>query len=742
MERCFIALHIDPLSSSVQMSAHLKVPRVHRTVLMCAFGVASVRCDGESADWTLENGELVIIIHQSHLDSKTATVEPQNTPHMDSKIEVHNTNVDTEMTDAALIHQVPNVGVHESIETETIYEVAPLVSLVIHYVPLKNICTPSSIILPNLPLPISDLFLENILQVTVPEFFIVVSSGVLVSRVANIQRRCETFSFLMNNDGGECSVAVGKWETSLVKFRGGGEVNVNTNLGSGGLDGEEERYGKFSQYFSINIGFLYCQIFIYLTPERNTSQNNSKIEVFYTASRKACIHFSTFYLSEALTFFSKLVGASYPFPSFKVIFTDSCYASPIISGSLVIVNASCLVEEFCIDQVYETRELLCFMLASMWFGKTVAAATVFDTWIVVGLAGWMTQQFLRKLHGHNEDKFKIRKDMDRVCLLDVNQLPLCPINVLEESSDLFGFSIWDDLASVRSQLIRLKAPLVLQMLDKRMGKGLTQKIASKIMVSSISGELTSGLTTLAFLKYARKISGKIETKEFADQWIFGSGCPILNVSYFFNRKKMVIELKISQKSTNHGVEGATLKFSGPFIVRVQEPSGTFDTEIKIEELKQQYDIIYHTKYKRIRKKPMRKLTSKRGIEASGAVEDDDSDDFDDDDATGIGESRQDINEISSDLHIAEPDRITFEWLRVDPDNVWLCYRTFEQEDFMWSSILRKDKELGGQYEAIAALSNIITMASCNTLTALIRDSSIFYRLRMEAVLALVNVNFF
>lgn len=174
----------------------------------------------------------------------------------------------------------------------------------------------------------------------------------------------------------------------------------------------------------------------------------------------------------------------------------------------------------------------------------------------MGLAGWMTTQFLKKIHGISEDKFKGRKDAERCCFIDVNQLPLCP-NLPPDPSQLHPEQ---DPASIRTELIYLKAPLVLSMLEKRMGKGLLQKVSSKIIMSTMAGDLAS-LSTLQFLKYARKISGKIEIKAFADEWIFGSGCPIFTITYNFNRKKMVIELRIRQKSSNYGVEGGTPKFT-------------------------------------------------------------------------------------------------------------------------------------------------------------------------------------
>ncbi len=389
-----------------------------------------------------------------------------------------------------------------------------------------------------------------------------------------------------------------------------------------------------------------------------------------------------------------------------------------------------------IDHVFETRTILCNSLAKQWFGHYVSPASWDDLWLTIGFAGWMTQRFIKKLHGSSEEEYRVRKDMERVCLIDVNQLPLCPVNLAKNIADMPEYQAHnpdEDPSAIRSELIRLKSTLVLVMLEKRMGKGLLQKLANKFAVSSMSGELLTGLSTLAFLKIVKKITGKIEIKEFADQWIFGSGCPVFTVGYNFNRKKMVIELKIRQRSTNAGSFGGTPKFSGPMVVRVQEPGGTFDTEVKIEDYQQQYDIIYHTKYKRIRKKG--KKGKKTNMQDLGIEEEEEEEDGEEEDA----DTKADGDNASPELKIEEPDRITFEWIRLDPDVVWLCYRSFQQEDFMWNSILNRDKELLAQYEAIFALSRIKTLATCSTLTSLMKDTNYFYRLRIEAIFGLINV---
>ncbi|KAJ1337027.1 hypothetical protein BSLG_006787 [Batrachochytrium salamandrivorans] len=435
--------------------------------------------------------------------------------------------------------------------------------------------------------------------------------------------------------------------------------------------------------------------------------------IFVLPEYKRDIRVSTFFLSQALEFFEQWVGSSFPFSSFKLVFVEESYSS-IVTGSTMVLART-------------------------------------DVWVLVGFSNWMTALFMKKMFGNNEFKYRQQQDISRVCELDVNQPPLCPDpSILGGSVDEDGspaaatisalisrsFSSNDDTLSARSELMLLKSPLVLSMLEKRMGKNLLQKIANKLMVSAMSGELPTGLSTTNFLKLVRKISGKLETKEFADQWIFRSGCPILTIRYHFNRKKMVIELKVKQECTNVGVIGANQRFSGAFMVRVQEPGGTFDTEVRIEEKTKQYDIIYHTKYKRIRRRAGKK--SKRAVENEDDDEDEDvyymeEDERANDAALDIEAQNQDP---SCEFKIVEPDRITFEWIRLDPDNVWICAKTFEQEDFMWNALLRKEKDIGAQSEAIVALSKIQSLASLNTITSFARDQSHFYHLRLLAVRSL------
>jgi aminopeptidase N len=292
--------------------------------------------------------------------------------------------------------------------------------------------------------------------------------------------------------------------------------------------------------------------------------NQSRITVFYTPRFKKYIHSSCFYLPQVLQFAEQWIGASYPFGSLCLVFSETTHA-PIISGATIIIaSINLLLESNVIDQVFQTRFTLSNAIAHQWFGHYISPASWDDLWIIIGFSRVLAYQFMKKIHGNNEIKFRIKKDTERLCLIDTKQLPINPANIPKAKYDVLignNFSPFEDPSSIRAELVNLKSALVLLMMEKRFCKGLLSKLASKIMMSQMSGELTSGISTIELLKTARKISGKLEVKDFADQWIYGSGCPIFRTSYNFNRKKMVIELKISQRSSNEGMVGGTLKFT-------------------------------------------------------------------------------------------------------------------------------------------------------------------------------------
>ncbi|KAJ3416032.1 hypothetical protein HDV05_003391 [Chytridiales sp. JEL 0842] len=361
----------------------------------------------------------------------------------------------------------------------------------------------------------------------------------------------------------------------------------------------------------------------------------------------------------------------------------------------------------------------------------------------------------------------ISKDVQRVVEMDVNQPPLYPIstnntatitNTQTSSSDTtpvflsidslidplssFQLNLEDEWASTRAEFLSLKSSLVLYMLDKRLSTNLFQKSINKILISSMSGELSQGLSTNNFWRVCRKVSGgKMDLRMFADQWVYGSGCPRFLIRFRFNRKKMMIEVVVRQENTNAGHVSATKKFTGPFMVRVHEPKGvTYDTEIQIDEIEKQHDILYHTKYKRAGQK-LKKL-KKLGFIKDGA-DDSNQNAFGDDDDGDEKDMGGDVvihdqGTSSKGPDLDEFDRRSLDWIRWDPDNIWLCVKEYTQLRSMWIEQLSRDVDVIAQYEAIIALGTMPSDITGLALVKVLQDERYFYRIRMEAAMSLAK----
>ena len=276
--------------------------------------------------------------------------------------------------------------------------------------------------------------------------------------------------------------------------------------------------------------------------------------------------------------------------------------------------------------------------------------------------------------------------------------------------------------------VNLKAPLVLYMLDKRMCKGGSafglSRVISNILLSAMSGELAQNvISTHYFLKLCRKISG-YDTRVFADQWIYKSGCPKFTFSYMFNRKKMVVEFYMKQENSNAqaGVNLtdylATPLFTGNLTARIHEADGTpYEHILDIQNTAHKFEVQFNTKYKRIRRNTKRFLAKQAAAAAAVAGEDAENDqenagggatDLGITPMLGLGMAVFENDDERKEWHVAEWGQdeedtsgaasATFDWIRLDAEFEWLCKLEFQQPDYMWAAQLTKDRDVVAQYE--------------------------------------------
>ncbi|KAI9479594.1 hypothetical protein BDB00DRAFT_173553 [Zychaea mexicana] len=504
----------------------------------------------------------------------------------------------------------------------------------------------------------------------------------------------------------------------------------------------------------------------------------ANIYAFALPGQREDLTVSCSFLMHAMHFYAQEYG-SYPFTDYKLVFVEDAWSETSSSASLTIYSSRLLHPPDIIDQTYNTRRVLSLALARQWFGIHIVQKSWPDAWLVYGLSNLMGAYFIKRHLGNSEFRLRMKRDMELCCTLDVNRPPL------------YNPALPSPLDPEDLEFIDLKAPLVLYMLDRRICKAGTTlglaRVISKLLVSAISGELVhNALSTHNFLKLCRKLSG-VDTKTFADQWIYRSGCPKFTFSFHFNRKKMVVEFYMSQEnsnaclgsskhnppSTDMNVEGAngvnggngsidyqdlvTPLFTGNLTVRIHEADGTpYEHILDIQSAKHKFEVQFNTKYKRIRRNTKRFLAKQAAAAAAVAEEDADKEDGEGGTtnvlgiipALGLGmpvfeDPKQ--REIWKVVEWGQDEEDTsgaasamFDWIRLDADFEWICTIDFKQPDYMWAGQLTKDRDVVAQYEAIEALKNMPSLPTSTSLLRALLDSKCFYKIRMESAYALAK----
>lgn len=261
-----------------------------------------------------------------------------------------------------------------------------------------------------------------------------------------------------------------------------------------------------------------------------------------------------------MDYFTTTYG-SYPFSDYKVCFVDDLHSDLLDTGSLSICSNRLLFPEDILEPLDRVTRQLVHALAVQWMGIHIVPREPSDLWVVIGMAYYMTDIFLRKLAGNNEYRYSQKKAADRVVELDVDR------------PSLLDTGVCINLDHSEREFMELKAPLVLFILDRRLTKaggsaGLS-RIIFKVCLQAKMGDLVNGaIDTQTFIRTCEKL-GHIKLDSFYAQWIEGAGCPKFRVTQRFNKKKLIVEMMITQ----HQAEN----------VKVRElESSTFMRDVKEE----------------------------------------------------------------------------------------------------------------------------------------------------------------
>ncbi|KAK8043594.1 Transcription initiation factor TFIID subunit 2 [Apiospora rasikravindrae] len=450
----------------------------------------------------------------------------------------------------------------------------------------------------------------------------------------------------------------------------------------------------------------------------------------------------------------------YPFDNYKICFVDDMVANNVPLCGFSIASTRLLYPREIFDTEIETTRILVHSLACQWFGINIIPNTSADVWLVVGIAWFMTDYFMKFICGNNHYRFTMKARADQLIEMDMNRPSL---HTLGEHLHLGDFEV---------EFMDLKAPLVLFILDRRLSKSSSSAPIVRLINKMVSKANTSGdqgdeiLASEPFRKACEK-QGQTRLESFWNQWILGSGCPRFDVYQKFNKKRLCVEMTIRQVQDiaahkaraldknafwgdvleeTHSVWAGELQhcFSGPMTIRIHEADGTpyeHIVEIKEETAKSiKFEIPYNTKYKRLKR-------SRRQRDRQIAANTNKNTEENQEDGAllySLGDVLQGQDDVEEwGLHDwnedqeAQMDQESYEWIRMDADFEWVCTMKTNMQPYMYVSQLQQDRDVVAQqdsmlYMELLSHKNGAHPLASTILTRTLRDIRYFHGIRTMA----------
>lgn len=462
-------------------------------------------------------------------------------------------------------------------------------------------------------------------------------------------------------------------------------------------------------------------------------------------------------LNRALDYFSREFG-SFPFSLYLIVFVDHSPEPAHNFAGLSVMSTDVLYPSDVIEPMLELTEAVVEAIATQWLGINIVPHSFNDLWCTVGIARYMMLQYLKVLMGNNEYKFRVKMAVEEICAKDVNRKPL--------ALQFFRFPV--RMSNEDLWFIRLKAPIVMVCLDRRMTKtdklfGLS-RVLPKLFLQAMLGDLVNGSVLTQHFQYVcEKVNRTNKLEGFFKQWIYGAGTPRFYVTQRFNKKRFLIEMNIRQVQTkevskykptpqNFVADGLAYLddepqfptqavFTGPMTIRVHEQDGTpYEHIVDLKEANTRIDIQYNTKMRRkmkLRKKGDDDEEEEAPPPQYGAQ------------FTPLGsqvlQSPQEMAEWGFENWTKTEEEVfdnAFEWVRVDADLEWIAQFEIKKPDYMYGAQLSYDRDVEAQYDAIRYFSHSQRPLPqvYALLTRTLMDDAYYYGVRIAAARALVAIS--
>ncbi|KAM3420333.1 hypothetical protein BST61_g3614 [Cercospora zeina] len=482
--------------------------------------------------------------------------------------------------------------------------------------------------------------------------------------------------------------------------------------------------------------------------EAKLGQTAVKVDAYCLPGRSAEVENTGYPICQAVDHISVNCGR-FPFSTYQLLFVDDMVYDTAGAAGLAICSNRLLFPADIIEPLDRHTRILVRAVAEQWSGVNIVPKEPSDAWVIAGVAGYLTDAFMKKLAGNNQYRWEQKLAAERVYDLDVDRPSLAQLGSLLHIDP-----------AIRD-FLELKSAVVLGILDRRLlkasGSTGVLRIINKIFLNAKTGSLHNGeLSTADFQRTCEKL-GHNKLESFFRQWVFNSGCPIFYVQQRFNKKKLVVEMTIAQRQlerqTKPQFEPSNFMrevkehvqevwapevqpvFTGPMTIRIHEADGTpYEHIVEIKEPITKLEIPYNTKYKRLKRNRRQK---ERANAADGNAGDEGGDSALLYCLGDILDTEQDRRDWDLTEWSAEDEEKmsgeSYEWIRMDADFEWIGKIHLVMPVYMYVSQLQQDRDIVAQYESMRYL--VGSNPHPVSLTILLRtlmDERYFYGIRKMA----------
>ncbi|XP_019244143.1 PREDICTED: transcription initiation factor TFIID subunit 2 isoform X1 [Nicotiana attenuata] len=462
-----------------------------------------------------------------------------------------------------------------------------------------------------------------------------------------------------------------------------------------------------------------------ILPDHNISQ----LSHICLPADSAKLRHTVGFFHSAFSYYEDYLSASFPFASYSQVFIspEMAISSLSLGASLSIFSSQLLFDEKVIDKTIETRIKLAYALARQWFGVYITPEAPNDDWLLDGLAGFLTDIFIKRFLGNNEARYRRYKANIAVCRADDSGATA--LSAVASSKNLYGTQCIGFFGKIRSW----KSVAILQMLEKQMGPESFRKILQQIV--SRAQDVNRSLRTLStkeFRHLANKV-GNLERpflKEFFPRWVGSCGCPVLKMGFSYNKRKNMFELAILRECTARLDSSASMTngkpdsekqegdvgWPGMMSIRVHELDGMYDHPI-LPMTGEPWQLLEIQCHSRLAAKRFQK--PKKGSKPDGS---------------------DDNGDVVANVDTRATSDSPLLWLRADPELEYLAEIHLNQPVQMWINQLERDRDVVAQAQAIATFETLpqLSFSVVNALNNFLSDSKAFWRIRIEAAFALAS----